>query len=67
MFRWSVLYSVVCSVHRDESHDTHQFTMMVMQWGQFVDHDLTHTPLFRLGNTSGPGIQCCQVSNPYLG
>ena len=30
-----------------------------MQWGQFVDHDLTHTPLFRLGNENSSGIQCC--------
>ena len=34
-------------IHRDESHDTHQFTMMVMQWGQFIDHDLTSTPTTR--------------------
>ena len=35
------------TIHRDESHDTQQFTMMVMQWGQFIDHDLTSTPTTR--------------------
>ena len=36
--------------------DTHN----VMQWGQFVDHDITHTPLFRLSNENSTGIQCCK-------
>ena len=34
-------------IHRDEKHDTQQFTMMVMQWGQFLDHDLTSTSVSR--------------------
>ena len=37
---------IIC-IYRDESHDTDQFTMFVMQWGQFVDHDLTSTPTTR--------------------
>ena len=35
--------------------DTHN----VMQWGQFVDHDITHTPLFRLSYGNREGIKCC--------
>ena len=35
-------------IHRDNAKDTHQFTMMVMQWGQFIDHDVTSTPVTRL-------------------
>lgn len=44
-------------IHRDESHDTTQFTMMVMQWGQFIDHDLTSTPTTRGFRASIP--KCC--------
>ena len=41
-----------------ESRDeTVQFTMMVMQWGQFLDHDLTSTPQTRGFNHSL--IRCC--------
>ena len=34
-------------------------TYITMTFGQFVDHDITHTPLFRLSNENSTGIQCC--------
>ncbi|KAK3917344.1 Chorion peroxidase [Frankliniella fusca] len=42
-------------------------TLLLMQWGQFLDHDLTHTPISRGQN--GVGISCCQdgqVSDPRV-
>ncbi|KAF0287084.1 Chorion peroxidase [Amphibalanus amphitrite] len=34
-----------------------RFTLSVMQWGQFIDHDITHVPVQRLNVTSG--VNCC--------
>ena len=48
---------VSATIHRDVEHLTTQFTMMVMQWGQFLDHDLTSTPTTRGFNESI--LQCC--------
>jgi len=50
-----VSINIVPDVDAPSELDTHN----VMQWGQFVDHDITHTPLFRLGNQNSSGIQCC--------
>ncbi|KAJ1521037.1 hypothetical protein ONE63_002748 [Megalurothrips usitatus] len=41
---------------RDRPSDN--VTLLLMQWGQFLDHDLTHTPISRGQN--GVGISCCQ-------
>merc|ERR1719499_418473 len=57
-----VSINIVPDVDAPSELDTHN----VMQWGQFVDHDITHTPLFRLSGESA-GIQCCEAdgSGPY--
>ena len=47
--------NLVPDVDAPSELDTHN----LMQWGQFVDHDITHTPLYRLSNPESSGIQCC--------
>jgi len=49
--------SISSMVHRESSEDTPPFTMLVMQWGQFIDHDLTSTPQSRGFNNSI--VKCC--------
>ncbi|KAF0288400.1 Chorion peroxidase [Amphibalanus amphitrite] len=41
-----------------------RFTLSVMQWGQFVDHDLALTPIFTL--SGGAGIACCTADGQPL-
>ncbi|CAB0019328.1 unnamed protein product [Nesidiocoris tenuis] len=43
---------------QDADHSSDNYTLMTMQWGQFLDHDLTHTPISR--GESGAGISCCR-------
>ncbi|XP_043244818.1 peroxidase-like isoform X2 [Amphibalanus amphitrite] len=44
-----------------ESVAAQQRTLAVMTWGQFMDHDLAHTPIFQLDD--GHGIECCSKRN----
>nr|XP_045598236.1 peroxidase-like [Procambarus clarkii] len=55
---------VSTSVVGDQDRPSPDLTLSVMQWGQFIDHDLTHTPINRLGNMSG--IQCCSTNGRGL-
>lgn len=32
-------------VAQDTDNPSNNYTLLVMQWGQFLDHDLTHTPI----------------------
>ncbi|XP_060583221.1 peroxidase-like [Ruditapes philippinarum] len=38
-----------------------KLTMMVMQWGQFIDHDIVSTPVMK--GAMGANIECCGEGN----
>ncbi|XP_063606892.1 peroxidasin-like, partial [Penaeus indicus] len=42
-------------------------TLMVMQWGQFLDHDVVHTPesAGAIENNKTMPLTCCKDGNPY--
>lgn len=51
----------------DQNIPSSKFTLLVMQWGQFLDHDLSLTALSAASN--GEGIVCCAEEiqrNPRL-
>nr|CAD7459093.1 unnamed protein product [Timema tahoe] len=48
--------SVQFTTDADVPHEN--YTLLLMQWGQFLDHDLTHTPISR--GQSGSGLSCCR-------
>lgn len=45
-------------IHNDKNNEMPSVTMMFMQWGQFLDHDITSTAQARSFNNSVP--RCCQ-------
>ena len=40
------------NIHNDVSTPHVRYSLMMMQWAQFVDHDITHTPVNRLFSIS---------------
>lgn len=50
------------TVHGDLSHPHQRYTMMLMQLGQFVDHDIAHTPLSE--GPDGATLRCRACDSP---
>lgn len=47
-------------IHRDKDQELHVVTLMFMQWGQFIDHDITSVVKTRGFNGSVP--RCCDLT-----
>lgn len=47
-------------------HDNFQkeTTLMLMQFGQFIDHDITHVPVFQF--RKDVGVRLCGTTHDYL-
>ncbi|KAF2368400.1 hypothetical protein FHG87_000863 [Trinorchestia longiramus] len=56
---------VASNVLVDRNDEDREFTLSVMQWAQFIDHDLTHAPFSSLSN--GEGIECCRNGQEVTG
>ena len=50
--------SVSTATISSQTKENAKYTLMLMQWGQFVDHDITHTPVVKGSEESG--IMCCE-------
>jgi peroxidase len=48
---------ITLSIVPDANLPDLRYSHMLMQFGQFVDHDLSHVPIFRFQDLTG--IQCC--------
>jgi hypothetical protein len=46
---------------QDRENPNIDYTLFVMQFGQFVDHDISSVPIFTFEN--GTGISCCRNGN----
>ena len=47
-----------------DNKENAKYTLMLMQWGQFVDHDITHTPTVRSEDEEGGLCQCLAPADP---
>nr|XP_022907999.1 chorion peroxidase [Onthophagus taurus] len=52
------------TIFEDTPNPDHDHTLMVMQFGQFLSHDITHSLDFTFPN--GSGISCCGEKDEYI-
>ncbi|KAL7646789.1 UNVERIFIED_CONTAM: hypothetical protein RMT77_002044 [Armadillidium vulgare] len=57
-----VSYQVASDINKPSP----KYTLSVMQWGQFIDHDITHTPIAVLSSSYGFGLKCCNSNGQHL-
>ena len=49
---------------RDLDNPDQRSSLLVMSFGQFVDHDITHSPILK--NGAGNDIDCCRCVNTNM-
>jgi len=48
----------------DADDPSAELSLSVMQWGQFIDHDITHVPITRFDNETG--VECCTPEGAHI-
>ena len=52
-------------IHSNVNSPDPKFTLMLMQWGQFLDHDITHTPNIRGHDNSILDCRSCKSNRVH--
>ena len=53
-------------IHERLESSDNQFSLMMMQWGQFIDHDFAHTPQYKGPNNEMLDCKACDSAFKHL-